>query len=93
MKADKTYVFKGAIYLPGAEMPEGWTPPVAPKQDTGITMYGPEGVLTSLPGIPLPPNVTAPGEPVVAAGEAPVHMSVNPPAEVKAPEAPKVKAK
>lgn len=83
MKADKTYVYMGAIYLPGAEMPEGWTPPKQSKQDTGVTMYGPEGILTELPGIPLPANIKKDGESVPEG--APVHMGAETGAGVVAP--------
>jgi len=62
MKADKTYVFGGAIYLPGAEMPEGWEPPKQPKQSAGVTMFGPGGLVTELPGLPLPPGVSGPAK-------------------------------
>lgn len=60
MKADKDYVYMGAIYLKGAEMPEGWEKPPAPKVDPGVTMFGPHGQLFDLPGVPLPAGVSLP---------------------------------
>jgi hypothetical protein len=60
MKADKCYVYRGAIYLKGAEMPAGWTPPKNKNKSPGVLMIGPEGRVETLPAPALPENVAPP---------------------------------
>lgn len=58
MKADRTWIFEGKYYLPGAEMPEGWTPPVIKNKNPGVFIYGPDGLMENTPEPALPPGIS-----------------------------------